>query len=163
MTDIFLKISSPSAGKPPVTQRIPCYFAASASLTNPLPDCSNYSPFCHTRYFILSWMNTSLVSWDRLFTKLLCWRLLHCYSAFTAESSRQLMSSGVPLCIEEAKQLAEASGDLPPPPLQIVISIPFCLFVFSLYLYPLSLFPFSILVFSLSSFPLVEDRITFST
>ena len=33
------------------------------------------------------------------------------------------------------KQQAEASADAPPP-LQIVISVPFCLF--SLYLYPLS-------------------------
>ena len=29
----------------PVTQRSPCYSAVSTSLTNPLPDCSNYSPF----------------------------------------------------------------------------------------------------------------------
>ena len=28
-----------------VTQRSPCYSAVSASLTNPLPDCYNYSPF----------------------------------------------------------------------------------------------------------------------
>ena len=56
-------------------------------------------------------------------------------------------------CLEEAEQ-AESSGDVPLPPLQIVISIPFCLFLFSLYLYPLSA-PFSF--FSLSSFPLVEE------
>ena len=33
---------------------------------------------------------------------------------------------------------AEANGGVPPPPLQIVISIHFCFFLFSLYLYPLS-------------------------
>ena len=31
-----------------VTQHSPCYSAVSASLVNPSPDCSNYSPFCHT-------------------------------------------------------------------------------------------------------------------
>ena len=40
------------------------------------------------------------------------------------------------LCPEEGEQQAEASVDVPPPPLQIVISVPFCLF--SLYIYPLS-------------------------
>ena len=30
----------------PVTQHSSCYSAVSASLTNPFPDCSNYSPFC---------------------------------------------------------------------------------------------------------------------
>ena len=39
---------------------------------------------------------------------------------------------------EEAEQQAEASGDVPPPPRQIVISILFCLFLFCLYLYLLS-------------------------
>ena len=38
-------------------------------------------------------------------------------------------------CIE-AEQQAEASVNVPYPPLQIVNSVPFCLF--SLYLYPLS-------------------------
>ena len=37
------------------TQHSPCYSAVSSSLTNPLPDWSNYSPFCHTHYLIL-WM-----------------------------------------------------------------------------------------------------------
>ena len=36
----------------PVAQRNPCYSAVSASLMNPLPDCSNYSPFCHTHYLL---------------------------------------------------------------------------------------------------------------
>ena len=47
--------------EPPVPQRSPCYSAVSSSLMNPLPDCSNYSPFCHTQYLILR-INTSLVS-----------------------------------------------------------------------------------------------------
>ena len=38
-------------------------------------------------------------------------------------------------CPEEAEQQAEASADVPYPPLQIVNSVPFCFF--SLYLYPL--------------------------
>ena len=54
------------------------YSAVSASLTNPLPDCSELFP-------ILSHPlphNTSLVSWARPFTKPLCWRLiLHCCNA----------------------------------------------------------------------------------
>ena len=37
----------------PVTQHSPCYSAVSASLMNPLPDCSNYSPFCHTHHLTL--------------------------------------------------------------------------------------------------------------
>ena len=40
--------------------------------------------------------------------------------------------------LEEAEQQAEASCDVPPPPLQIVFSTPFCLFLFSLFFYPLS-------------------------
>ena len=51
-----------------MTQRSPCY---SASLTNPLPDCSSYSPFCHTHYLTLRI--------NRCFTKPLRWILiLHC-------------------------------------------------------------------------------------
>ena len=34
-------------------------------------------------------------------------------------------NSGETQCLEEAEQRAEASGDVPPPPLQIVISTPF--------------------------------------
>ena len=71
----------------PVTLCSPCYSAVSASLMNPLPDYSNYSPFCHTDY-----LNTSLISWARPFTKPLCWRLLLLLRRFTAESSWELMS-----------------------------------------------------------------------
>ena len=52
---------------------------------------------------------------------------------------------------EEAEQQAEANGDVPPPPLQIVISIPFVSFFF-LSIHILSLLPFSIL--SLLPFPI---------
>ena len=41
----FLKINSPSTGR---NSGDPCYSAVSASLTNSLPDSSNYLPFCHT-------------------------------------------------------------------------------------------------------------------
>ena len=44
----------------PVTQRSPYYSAVSSSLMNPLPDYSNYSPFCHTHFLILR-INTSLI------------------------------------------------------------------------------------------------------
>ena len=44
--------------------------------------------------------------------------------------------SGETQCLEEAEQQAEASVDVAYLPLQIVNSVPFCLF--SLYLYPLS-------------------------
>ena len=57
-----------------VTQHSPCYSAVSASLMNPLPDCSIYSLFCYTHYLIL-WISTSLLQ------------------RFTSESSRELMSS----------------------------------------------------------------------
>ena len=49
-TDFSPKISNPSSGETPVTQRSPCYSAVSALLMNPLPDRSNYSPLCHTHY-----------------------------------------------------------------------------------------------------------------
>ena len=123
-----------------MTQRSPCYSAVSSSLTNPLPDCSNYSPLPHAlphQYFTRA----------RPFTKPLRWRLvLHCcslYSLTRLQSLRQNLVGtnvfgGKPQCLEEAEQQAEASGYVPPPPLQIVISTPFCLFLFSLYLYPLS-------------------------
>ena len=69
------------------------------------------------------------ISWKLSFSTSLLQR-------FTAESSRELR--------RDALKQAEASVDVPYPPLQIVNSIPFCLF--SLYLYPLSapfLNPFS--------------------
>ena len=64
-------------------------------------------------------------------------------------------------CLEEAEQQAEASGDVPPPPLQIVIAIP----VLSLSHFPLfslcslsqsSLFP-------LHSFPLASPPLVYGS
>ena len=156
MTDFFLKINSPVLAETPVTQRSPCYSAISSSLMNPLPGYSNYSPFCHTHYLILRIINTLLVSLGQTVyqaapletnTSLL--------QRIIAESSQELMASEEYCsCLEKAGQQAEASGDVPPPPLQIVISIPLVSFSFLsisisvLYLLPfsiLSLIPFSIL------------------
>ena len=78
----------------PVTQRSPCYSAVSSSLTNPLPDCSNYLPLCHTHYLTLrpDQYFTSLFG-AKPFTKPLHWRIFTLLQRFTAESSRELMSS----------------------------------------------------------------------
>ena len=108
-----------------MTQCSPCYSAVSASLMDHLPDCSNYSPHSPNQYF------TSLVGLTLYQTTLLETNtslLQH----FTAEVFRD-----IPQCLEEAEQ-ADASGDVPPPLLQIVISTPFCLFLNSLSLYHLS-------------------------
>ena len=68
----------------------------------------------------------------RPFTKPLYWILiLHCCCALLQNLVR---NSGATQCLEEAEQQTEASVDVPYPPLQIVNSVPFCLF--SLYLYP---------------------------
>ena len=132
----------------PVTQRRPCYSAVSASLTTHLPDCSNYLPFCHTHYLILR-INTSLKA--RPFTKPLRWRHTSLLQRFTAD----LVGNS---CREEAEQQPEANGDVPPP-LQIVISVPFCLFsLFSLSLSSLCSLCQSSL-FSLSSLPHILSTI----
>ena len=66
----------------PVTQCSPCYSAVSASLTNPLSDCSNYSPFCHIlRIYTLA--GQTLYQTNPLET----------VQRYTAESSQELMSS----------------------------------------------------------------------
>ena len=119
-----------------MTQHSPCYSAVSSSLTNFLPDCSNYSPFWHTHYHVLG-INTALVLWT-LYQATPLETMLHCCSALL---QNLVGNSGIMQCLEEAEQKAEASVDVPPP-LQIVILVPFC--IFSLYLYPLSA-PFSIL------------------
>ena len=110
-------------------------FLASASLTNPSPDCSNYSPFCHNRYRILR-INTSLVLWARPFTKSLHWRIIgtSLLQRSTAESSLELRSNIVPC--------------------QIVNSVPFCLF--SLYLSPLPATFLNLLSSPFSSFRLTS-------
>ena len=137
MTD-FLKIIIPVLADTPVTQRSPCYSAVSSSLTNPLPDRSNYSPFCHTHYLTPAGSILPLVSLGQTLyqaspletnsnTSLL--------QRFTAESSR---NSGETQCFEEAEQQTEASVDVPYPPLQFS-------FVSILSIFILSLLPFSIL------------------
>ena len=114
-----------------VTQHSPCYSAVSYSLMNPLPDRSNYLPFCHTHYPILriNQYFTGLFESDPL--QLRSRLILYCCSALLQNLDG---NSGEMQCLEEAEQQAEASVDVPPPPLQIVISVPFCLFS----LYPLS-------------------------
>ena len=112
-----------------MTQRSPCYSVVYSSLTNTLPNCSNYSSFCHThltpnKYF------TSLLGPGPLPSLRL---ILHCCSALLQNVVR---NSGVTQCLEEAEQQAEEIVDAHYPLLQIVNSVPFCLF--SLYLYPLS-------------------------
>ena len=133
----------------PVTQLSPCYSAVSALLMNPLPDCSNYSPFCHTHYLIL-WMNTSLVSRARSFSKPNTQR-------FTAESSRELMMS--------SDEFRSALRKLNNKQRQVVMfllllfklssQLPFVSFLFSLTLSSLCSLSQSSL-FSLFSFPLAS-------
>ena len=72
----------------PVTQRSPCYSAVSASLTNPLLDCFNYSPFCHTHYFILP-----RLAGQTLYQAALLETNTSLLQRFIAESSREVMSS----------------------------------------------------------------------
>ena len=108
----FLRINSPSAGRNSGS-------AVSASVTNPLPDISNYSPFCHTYYLIpdqlLVFPGQTLYQAALLETTYCCSTLLQ---NLVGNSCRVLH------CLEEAEQQAEASGDVRPPFLQTVISTP---------------------------------------
>ena len=130
-----------------MTQCSPCYSAVSSTLNQiilivrHLPHPLPHSP---DQYF------TSLFGPDPL-PSLLRWRLiLHCCSALL---QNLVGNSGVSQCLEEAEQQAEANVDVPPP-LQIVISVPF-LSLFSLSLASLCSLSQSSL-FSLSSFPLAS-------
>ena len=125
-----MKINSPMLAETPVTQRSPCYSAVSTSLTNPLPDCSCHLP--HPLPHSLNQFFSSLTG-QTLYQAAPLETNTSLLLRFAAESSREL----IPQCLEEAEQQAEECGDVPPP-LQIFISTPFCLFLFSLYLYPLS-------------------------
>ena len=121
----------------PVTQHNPCYSAVSSSLTNPLPDCSNYSPFYHTHYLILR-TNTSLVPSGQILYQLR-WRLiLHCCSTLLQKPSQELMSS------EEYHSILRKLNNKQRQVVMFLLLLfrlssqfPF-VFVFSLYLYPLS-------------------------
>ena len=85
----------------PVTQHSPCYSAVSSTLTNTLPDCSNYLPFCHTHYFTPDQYFTSLCRLDP-FTKPLRWRLiLHCCSTLL---QNLVGNSGETQCFEVAER-----------------------------------------------------------
>ena len=64
-----------------MAQHSPCYSAVTSSLTNPLSDCSNYSPFCHTHYLTPDQYFTSLFGPDPLPTALPWIIILHCCSA----------------------------------------------------------------------------------
>ena len=77
-TDFFLKMNIPVLAETPVTQRSSCYSAVSATLMNPLPDCSNYSPFFHNHYTSLSNQYFTILAGQTLYQTAL---LLHCYSA----------------------------------------------------------------------------------
>ena len=126
----------------PVTQCSPCYSAVSSSQMNPVPDRSNY---CHTHYLILPADRYFIVSSGQTLYQAAPLEMTNTslLQRFTAESSRELRRNTVETqYLEEAEQQAEASVDIPYPPIQIVNSVPFCLF--SLYLYPLYA-PFSIL------------------
>ena len=142
-TDFFPKIISPSAGKNSETQRSPCYSAVSALLKNPLPDHSNYSPFCHTHHLTPDQYFTSLFGPD-LYRAASLETNTSLLQRFTAESR----NSGETQCLEEAEQQAEASVGVPYPPLQIVNSLS----LFSLSLSSLCSLSQSSL-FSLSTIP----------
>ena len=126
-TDFFPKIISSSAGKKtPLIQCNPCYSAVSALLTNPLSDCSNYSPLLPHPLPHSGSICTSLVSSGQTLYQA---APLHCCSTLL-EFSREFRRNA---CLEEAEQQAEASVDVPYPPLQMVNSVALCLFSLSLW------------------------------
>ena len=95
---------------------------------NPLPDCSNYSPFCHTHYLTLDQYLTSLFGPDTSNTSLL--------QLFTCRISWELRRNTVPWgswTTSRGKCRCSLSS------LQIVNSVPFS------HISILSLLPFSIL------------------
>ena len=64
--------------------------AFSALLMNPLPDCSNYSPLCHTHYLT---PDHHIVSSGQTLYQTASWRIIlpsSLLQRFTAESSREL-------------------------------------------------------------------------
>ena len=143
-TDFFWKINSPHAGRNSSDSAWSLLFC---SLIDPLPDCSNYSSFCHTHYLTLQSDQyfTSLYGPDYLPRR----SLLQC---FTAESSREIMSS---------EECHSALRNLNNKQRQVVMFLLLLfklssqfLFVSFLYIYPLSAPLISL--FSLSSFPLAS-------
>ena len=129
-TDFSPKITSPSTGENSGDlARSPCYSAVSALLMIPLPDHFNYSPLCHTHYLTPDQYFTGLFRPDPLPS-----RELETNTAllqrFTAESSRDF--SALRKLNNKQRQVSCSLFSS----LQVVNSVPFCLF--SLYLYPLS-------------------------
>ena len=115
-----------------VTQRSPSYSAVSSLLTNSLPDCSNYSPFCHTHYLTPDQYFTSLFGPDPLLncSKETNTSLLQ---RFTAESSRELRRTQ---SLEEAEQQGEAMSMFLILLFKLLTQFPFVSFLYNLY--PLS-------------------------
>ena len=126
-----MKLNNPSAGR---NSGGSAYSAVSSSLTNPFPDSSNYSPFATFTTSLR--INTSLVSSDQTLYQAAPPEtiILHCCNALL---QNLVGNSGEMQCLEEAEHQAVASTNVPYPPLQIINSVPFCLF--SLYLCPLSI------------------------
>ena len=107
-----------------VIQSSPCYSAVSALLTNPLPDCSNYSPLLLHPLTSLQ-INTSLVSSGQTL-----------YQAAQLETNTSLLQHFT--TESSLEQQAEASVDVPYPPLQIVNSRFHFVSFLSISSYPLS-------------------------
>ena len=117
-----------------VTQRSPCYSAVSALLVNPLPDRSNYSPFCHTHYLTPDLY--FIVSSGQTLYQAANWRLIlqsSLLQRFTAESSRELSA---------LRKLNNKQRQVSMFLLKFLIHFPF---VYFLSISILSLLPFSIL------------------
>ena len=110
--------------KTPVTQRSPCNSAESALLMNPLPDRLIIRHFATpTTSLRINTSYYSLFGPDPLPSR----ELESNTSKFNVAELYCRIKSGT-RCLEEAEQQAEASVDVPYPPLQIVNSAPFCLF-----------------------------------
>ena len=112
-TDVFPKLISPVLVKTPVI--CPCYSAVSALLTNPLPDLSNYSPplphpLPHSPD---QYLTSSLFGPDPLPSRS-AGDLLHCCSTVL---QNLVGNSGETQCLVKAEQQADASVNVPYPPL----------------------------------------------
>ena len=79
--------------KTSVIQCNPCYSAVSALLMNPLPDRSNYLPFCHTHYFTLDQYFTSLFGPDPLYQAAPLETNTSLQQLFTAEFTQEKRSA----------------------------------------------------------------------
>ena len=115
-------------------------------IDKPLPDCSTILP--HPLPPSLDEYFTSLVGQPLYQATLLETNTHYCSASLqNLVGNSCLRRSALPQCLEEAEQQAETSGDVPPP-LIIVISTTFCVFLFSLSLLPFSIL--SLLLFLIS-------------